>query len=124
MGKTFPTEDGRTMDRLEYRAAISAALNHELGGSHRAIKTIMKWAGVSERTAKNCLLGTLGPAGLHLIELLRHSEDVLSAVFILSGHAELRINSNLHETRTRLMQALSDVDDILGIEKLNQSLDE
>lgn len=112
------------MDRLEYRAAISAALNHELGGSHRAIKTTMKWTGASERTAKNWLLGTHGPAGRHLIELLRHSEDVLSAVLILSGHAELQINSNLHETRSRLMQALSDVDKILGIEKFNQGMDE
>jgi hypothetical protein len=42
MGKTFPDEDGRRVDRLEYQAAISAALKRELGGSHRAIKTAMR----------------------------------------------------------------------------------
>lgn len=113
MGKTFPDEDGRRVDRLEYQAAISAALKRELGGSHRAIKTAMKWTGVSERTAKNWFAGSHGPAGEHLIELLRHSDEVAAAVLSLSGRSELRVVAGLHQTRETLRQVLEALDALL-----------
>jgi hypothetical protein len=59
MGKTFPDDDEGKVDRLKYQMAIAAALKRELGGSHRAIKIVMRWTGVSERTAKNWLAGSL-----------------------------------------------------------------
>ena len=113
MGKTFPDEDGRRGDRLEYQTAISAALKRELGGSHRAIKTAMKWTGVSERTAKNWFAGSHGPAGEHLIELLRHSDEVAAAVLSLSGRSELRVVAGLHQTRKTLRQVLEALDALL-----------
>ena len=115
MGKTFPDEDGRRVDRLEYQAAISTALKRELGGSHRAIKTAMKWTGVSERTAKNWFAGSHGPAGEHLIELLRNSDEVAAAVLALSGRSELRVVAGLHETRERLQQVLDGLDSFLAV---------
>ena len=75
MGKTFPNEDGGHIERLKYQAAIAAALKRELGGSHRAIKTIMNWTGVSERTAKNWIAGSHGPAGEHLVGLIERRNN-------------------------------------------------
>lgn len=64
------------MNKLEYRLEIAAALKRELGGSHQAVKASMNWTSVSERAAKNWLAGAHGPAGEHLIELMRHSDQV------------------------------------------------
>ncbi len=114
MGKTFPDDDERKVDRLKYQIAIAAALKRELGGSHRAIKIVMRWTGVSERTAKNWLAGSHGPAGEHLVELMRNSDEVLAAVLVLAGRGELKIGAGLHETRETLLQVLKILDGLLG----------
>lgn len=113
MGKSFPDEDGRKVDRLEYQTAIAAALKRELGSSHRGIKTAMKWTGVSERTAKNWFAGSHGPAGEHLIELLRNSDEVAAAVLLLSGRSELLVVAGLHQTRETLRHVLEAMDTLL-----------
>ena len=114
MGKTFPDDDERKVDRLKYQMAIAAALKRELGGSHRAIKIVMRWTGVSERTAKNWLAGSHGPAGEHLVELIRNSNEVLAAVLVLVGRGELKIGAGLHETRETLLQVFDVLDGLLG----------
>ncbi|WP_281972362.1 XRE family transcriptional regulator [Ruegeria faecimaris] len=114
MGKTFPDDDEWKVDRLKYQVAIAAALKRELGGSHRAIKIVMRWTGVSERTAKNWLAGSHGPAGEHLVELMRNSNEVLAAVLSLAGRGELRMGAGLHETRQTLLQLLQVLDGLLG----------
>jgi len=109
MGKTFPDDDESKVDRLEYQMAIAAALKRELGGSHRAIKTVISWTGVSERTAKNWLGGTHGPAGEHLVELMRYSEEVSVAVLELSGRANYGLAveiRELHGAISRILEAL------------------
>src|SRR3546814_16509355 len=63
-------ENGST----RYAVMIAQALRGELGSSHRATKTLMRWTGASERTAKHWLAGHHGPGGGHLIALLRESE--------------------------------------------------
>ena len=55
-----------------YAIEISRALRAELGGSHRSVKTIMRWTTANERTIKNWLAGKSGPRGDHLIEIIRH----------------------------------------------------
>ena len=115
MGKTFPNGDGKRINRIEYQAAVAAALKRELGGSHRAIKTVMKWTGVSERTAKNWIAGSHGPAGEHLVELLRNSNEVVATVLSLSARNELQIAAGLHEARETLLQALGTVDALLEV---------
>ncbi len=114
MGKTFPDDDEGKVDRLKYQMAIAAALKRELGGSHRAIKIVMRWTGVSERTAKNWLVGSHGPAGGHLVELMRNSNEVLAVVLSLAGRGELKIGAGLHETREGVLQLLDDLDGLLG----------
>ena len=67
-------------DAADYRTAIAAALRDELGLTHRAVKTAMRWTGASERTVKYWFAGERGPSGDHLVSLARHSDAVLIAL--------------------------------------------
>ena len=104
------------MNKLDYRLEIAAALKRELGGSHQAIKASMKWTGASERTAKNWLAGAHGPAGEHLIELMRHSNEVAETVLALCGRSEVCISLELACLRSTLVRMLTTADEILGKE--------
>ncbi len=72
-----------------YARLISDALVRELGGSHQAIKRLMRWTGASERTAKNWLSGKRGPSGQHLIALLGQSDALLDRVLVLAGRGSV-----------------------------------
>ena len=71
-------------DHTAYREAIADALRRELGPTHQAIKTVMRWTGASERTAKYWLSGERGPSGEHLIRLAQHSDVVLITILIMA----------------------------------------
>jgi hypothetical protein len=71
-------------DQAAYRKAIADTLRRELGPTHQAIKTVMRWTGVSERTAKYWLSGERGPSGEHLIRLAQHSDAVLITMLIMA----------------------------------------
>lgn len=68
----------------DYRAAIAMALHAELGSTHRAIKSAMRWTGASERTVKYWFAGERGPSGEHLVSLARHSDAVLIVLLALA----------------------------------------
>src|ERR1041385_3889296 len=68
-----------------YEGAIAEALRRELPGSHKAVKTMMRWTGASARTAKNWFTGAAGPSGPHLISLMKNSDAVLQAVLLLAA---------------------------------------
>ena len=104
------------MNKLDYRLELAAALKRELGGSHRAVTASMNWAGVSERTAKNWLAGANGPAGEHLIELMRHSDEVAITVMALCGRSEVCISLELACLRNSLVRMLTTTDEIMGKE--------
>ncbi|MFO1174963.1 MAG: XRE family transcriptional regulator [Paracoccaceae bacterium] len=67
-----------------YRAAIALALHAELGSTHRAIKTAMRWTDASERTVKYWFAGERGPSGEHLISLARHSDAIVLVLLALA----------------------------------------
>jgi hypothetical protein len=67
-----------------YEGLIASALRRELGGSHQAVKTLMRWTGASARTSKNWLSGAVGPNGLHLILLMTWSDGVFDVALKLS----------------------------------------
>ena len=71
-------------DQAAYRKAIADALRRELGHTHQAIKTVMRWTGASERTAKYWLSGERGPSGEHLIRLAQHSDAVLITILTMA----------------------------------------
>ena len=113
-GNILPSGSQPTADEVSYANAISLALRAELGGSHRAVKTIMQWTTANERTIKNWLAGTSGPRGQHLIDVIRHSDAALSTVLWLAGRHEAVTVVNLEELRGRLAASLVELDRALG----------
>ena len=113
MGKTFPNDGERPKDRLDYRSAISAALSRELGGSHRAVKTLMSWTDASDRTVKNWLSGTHGPSGENLVEILKHSDQAMFALAELTGREELKIVTDLNQLQSVLARLMASVTNAL-----------
>lgn len=102
---TIVHPDGRQAD---YRTAIAMALPEELGSTHRAIKSAMRWTGASERTVKYWFAGERGPSGEHLIALARHSDVIVNAILMLADRhkpdgnvlsSEARISSGNGDSR-------------------------
>src|SRR6516164_10385550 len=106
-GNNFPrtTENG-----LNYQSAIAAALIIELGNSHRAVKTVMRWTGANERTVKNWFSGRRGPRGEHLLSLIGHSTATLDAVLRLAGRERMARAQRLLDARNILAEMLSLID--------------
>lgn len=85
---------------------IGQALSTELGASRRATKTVMRWTGVSDRTARSWLHGRVSPSGLHLLALAAYSAPVMLLVLRLTGHQDLEIVLETQEIEARLELAL------------------
>ena len=77
------------------------------------IKIVMRWTGVSERTAKNWFSGTHGPSGEHLVELMRCSDEVLATVLKAAGRHGCKAGILLSELRTALLRMASIADEAL-----------
>lgn len=88
-GNDFPNGTRGEKDKVSYPTGIAAALRSELGDSHKAVKTVMRWTGASERTVKNWLAGRSGPRGEHLLALIRHSNVMLEIVLKLAGREQI-----------------------------------
>jgi hypothetical protein len=111
-GRKFPVRG--QVNKSEYAMLIAEILRHELGNSHQAHKTLMKWTGANERTAKNWLSGANGPSGEHLLQLVRNSDLVFECVLNLVGRKAVISNRNLAELRNSLLmttELLSEVID-------------
>jgi hypothetical protein len=113
-GNKFPERS--TTEYADYASSIADALRTELGQSHRATKTLMRWTGASDRTAKNWLNGSCGPSGTHLIQLARESDIVLAAVLGLAGRNRHMVGADLIRIRTALLDATALLDQVLGSE--------
>ena len=113
MGKRFPNRDGKGSAGLSYPRAIAAALRGELGETHQAIKTVMRWTGAGERSAKNWLGGTRGPTGEHLLSLVRNSDAVLNAVLRLSGRDAVLPQMSLRHQRSVHLKIIENIDELL-----------
>ncbi len=109
-GNVLPNADDEVRLEVNYCQTIAAALHRELEGTHRAVKTTLRWTGASERTAKNWIAGSHGPSGEHLISLLRHSDEVLAGLLSLAGREEAVAAMRLVEVRGRLKKVLQLID--------------
>jgi len=105
MGNGFPKK-GNTLplsatepQKMAYEAMVAEAVRLELGGSHQAIKTLMRRTGASSRTAKNWLAGSTGPSGAHLVQLMRSSDLVFEAVLKMAGRERVLTSPRLAEAR-------------------------
>lgn len=94
----------------DYIAAIRQALRGELGSIGGATKTIMRWTGASDRTARNWLSGAAGPSGFNLICLARESNAVLAAMLAMSGRAELALSTDVHAVEVALAKAMGSLE--------------
>ena len=111
-GKVFPNRDGRSHSEIDYAAAIAAALRDDLGGTHQATKTVMRWTGASERTVKNWFAARSGPSGEHLVALIRHSDAVFEALMRLAGRDQAVAAKKLIDARDALAKMLELIGDL------------
>src|SRR5436190_8303826 len=99
-----------------YPEVIAYALQNQLGSTHQATKTVMRWTGAGERTVKNWLAGISGPSGQHLVELIRHSDEVLQILLLLAGRKQVAVAKRLIDVRKRLIETVRQVDELLDEE--------
>lgn len=93
---------------------LSKALGDELGHTHRAVKTAMRWTGASESCVKLWIAGTHAPRGVHLVELMRHSDEVLRVILLAAGRQDAVIALEFGVLRTRLRALMRMMDDELS----------
>ena len=103
MGSSLPLSG--LQSEPSYGAVVAEAVRRELGGSHQAIKTLMRRTGASARTAKNWLSGSAGPSGAHLVELMRSSDFVFEAVLKMAGRDQALNASKLAQARELVRRA-------------------
>jgi hypothetical protein len=108
-GIVFP--NGENLGR--YPVAIAYALQNQLGTTHQAVKIIMRWTGAGERTVKNWLAGVNGPSGQHLVDLIRHSDDVLEVLLLLSGRQQIATAKKVVEARNKLAETVRQIDELM-----------
>ncbi len=112
-GNEVPTpQRGATAQRCAQ--AIGEALRSELGESHRSAKTVMKWTGACERSAKNWIGGHKVPSGWHLILLARHSRSVAMSILSLANRDHLSPGVSLRQLRNELITTAYAIDAVLG----------
>ena len=92
------------------RNHTASALKNDLGETHQAVKTLMRWTGAKERTVKHWLAGTHGPSGEHLLALVRHSGTVLEVFLGLAGREDAITKVRLLDVRLRLTEFLRHLD--------------
>jgi len=93
--------------------AVAYALKSELGSTHQAVKTIRKWTGAGERTVKNWLAGTSGPSGEHMVDLIRHSDHVLTVLLTMAGRQHICAAQKLVDARNKLAETVEQIDALM-----------
>ncbi|UKK86155.1 hypothetical protein L7H23_08685 [Sphingopyxis sp. BSN-002] len=110
--KLTPSSD----PNLLFARMLSDALLEELGHTHRAVKTAMRWTGASESCVKLWLTGTHAPRGVHLVELMRHSDEVLRGILLAAGRQDAVIALEFGILRTRIRALMQMMDDELAMQ--------
>lgn len=79
-GRKLPKWEGVLAGRQIYAETIAQLLEREHGGTHRAVKQVMKLTGASERTVKHWLSGQHGPDTVFFLRLLTSSPVIRAFV--------------------------------------------
>lgn len=109
-GKDLP----RRQAEITFAELVSVALIEDVGKTHRAVKTVMRWTGASERCVKHWLAGTHAPQGSHLLALMRHSDELLRHLLIAAGRREAAVGVELSALRFKLRELLMLMDERLA----------
>ncbi|MDD2030867.1 hypothetical protein LOY64_12655 [Pseudomonas corrugata] len=99
----------------QYAAGIARALHMELGGTHQATKTLMRWTNANEKTVKNWMAGSNGPSGMHLVALVKHSDLALAAFLRMAGRPHALTASELPALRQKLQTVIEGIDSYLRV---------
>ena len=70
--------------------------------------------GSNERAVRNWFSAQNGPSGENLIDLIRHSDEVLETVLLMAGRTDLAKAKKLGDTRRKLQEMLTLLDEIEG----------
>ena len=110
-GKVLPDAGAGADHPVIYATTIAKALRAEFGGAPNATKTVMRWTGASERTVKNWFAGSNGPVGGHLLDLMRHSDQVFDALVDVAGRKKVVTTAKLAAISDALTNALGLIGD-------------
>ena len=107
-GKTFPklSDNVVASDGYEFVAVIAETLRETFGGTRMSVKTVMAYTGAGERTVKNWFQGKNGPNGENLVELVRHSDEVLEALLLMAGREDIMAGKLLIDAGDKLVEML------------------
>ncbi len=105
-GNSFPGGNDRENGSQNYSAMIATALRAELGTSHRATKTVMRWTGASERMVKHWFAARHGPSGKYLIVLLRECDAVFDAVLSDAGRRDMMASARFWAARDAMVEVM------------------
>lgn len=97
----------------QYALGIARALRMELGATHQATKTLMRWTNANERTVKNWLAGSSGPRGEHLVALIKNSDLAFAAFLSMAERPHALTASELPVLRQKLQIAIEGIDSYL-----------
>lgn len=97
---------------FDFTTAIAQALRREYGQSPAAVKTVVRLTRTNPRAVRNWFAGNNGPNGENLVELVRHSEEVLETVLQLAGRQDLVTARKLAGAREKLKEMLEMIDDL------------
>ncbi len=113
-GITFPRSSGTVgkSDGNDFTVVITETLREAFGRSGRSIKTVMAYTGAGERAVKNWFEGKNGPNGENLIELVRHSDEVLEALLLMAGRENILAGKLLVDARDKLVEMLEIMDQL------------
>jgi len=89
---------------------VAEALRADLGSTHSAVKTAMRWSGATERTVKHWLAGTHAPRGPHLVGLVQHSDRVLNDFLRAAGRGDMAMAIELATLRAKLLELVEVLD--------------
>jgi hypothetical protein len=113
-GITFPRSSGTVekSDGNDFTAVISETLRETYGRSGRSIKTVMAYTGAGERAVKNWFGGKNGPNGENLVELVRHSDEVLEALLLMAGREDILAGKLLVDAHEKLVEMIEIIDQL------------
>ncbi|KTE75068.1 MULTISPECIES: hypothetical protein [unclassified Sphingopyxis] len=111
-GSSFPLGRDLLTD-AEFTQVIASALKIEFGSTRNGAKMLMRWTGVSSRTAKNWLSGSHAPSGVHLVLIARQSNAVLKAIMLMAERPEMSLGASLISLRRILEETISALDEVM-----------
>jgi hypothetical protein len=118
-GNEFPIGRQRPSE-ADYARCISEALRSELGTTRAATKTVMRWTGSSDHTARNWINGIVGPSGYHLVCLARESLAVTNTMLRMANRPELMLSLDIHAAEVALAKAMGALEILRRQQKLNR----